>query len=148
MAAKGQSLAEKFSRWGVAIGNLKEHLGEMPHIAADLEEMERKLNEARVLESRQEDLRGQAREISAQLQKLAKEGEKLRSRLRSHLHAKFGSTSETLLKFGFRPRRIPRRRPAEKPASGAPPMPPQTASPGAQSKEAGSPAATTEGKAQ
>jgi hypothetical protein len=39
-------------------------------------------------------------------------GEKLRSRLRSHLQARFGPTSEALLKFGFRPRwrRSPARR--------------------------------------
>jgi hypothetical protein len=116
MAAKGQSHAEKFSRWGVAVTNLKENLDEMPHVAPDLAEMERMLNEARGLESRLEDLRGQSRELTAQLRELAKSGEKLRSRLGANLHAKFGFTSETLVKYGFRPRRIPRRRPAtEKP---------------------------------
>lgn len=117
MAAKGQSLAEKFSRWGVTASNLREHLEDMPHVAADLAEMDRMVSEARTLESRQEELRGQAREIGAQLKDLAKEGERLRSRLRAHLQAKFGATSESLLKFGFRPRRIPRRtRVAETPA--------------------------------
>ena len=109
MAAKGQSLAEKFSRWGVTASNLKEHLEEMPHVAADLGEMDRMVSEARTLESQQEAIRGQAREISSQLKELAKEGEKLRARLRSHLQAKFGPTSEALRKFGFAPRRIPRR---------------------------------------
>jgi hypothetical protein len=120
MAAKGQSLAGKFSRWGVTVSNLRDHLADMPHVTADVTEMDRMLTDARTLESRQEDLRGQAREVGAQLQELVKEGEKLRSRLRSHLQAKFGPTSETLLKFGFRPRRIPRRtRAVEKPASEA-----------------------------
>ncbi len=109
MAAKGQSLAEKFSRWGVTASNLREHLEEMPHVAPDLEEMEQKVSEARALESQQEELRGRAREVSGRLQELAKEGEKLRSRLRSHLQAKFGPVSEDLRKFGFSPRRIPRR---------------------------------------
>ena len=109
MAAKGQSLAEKFSRWGVTASNLKEHLEELPHVAADLAEMDGMVLEARTLESQQEALRGQAREISSQLRELAKEGEKLRARLRSHLQAKFGPTSEALRKFGFVPRRTPRR---------------------------------------
>lgn len=109
MAAKGQSLAEKFSRWGVTASNLREHLEEMPHVAADLAEMDQRVAEARELESRQEALRGQAREISGELKALAKEGEKLRSRLRAHLQAKYGPTSEALRKFGFAPRRTPRR---------------------------------------
>src|SRR5688500_17926621 len=109
MAAKGQSLAEKFSRWGVTASNLKEHLEEMPHVAADLAEMDRIVSEARTLESQQEALRVQAREISVDLEKLVKEREMLRARLRSNLQAKFGPTSEALRKFGFSPRRTPRR---------------------------------------
>ncbi|HEV2855811.1 MAG TPA: hypothetical protein VHC97_23690 [Thermoanaerobaculia bacterium] len=109
MAAKGQSLAGKLSRWGVTASNLREHLAEMPHVAPDLEAMDKVISEARTLESQLEGIRGQAREVGAQLQELAKDGEKLRSRLRAHLQAKFGPTSESLLKFGFRPRRTPRR---------------------------------------
>lgn len=129
MAAKGQSFAEKLSRWSVTVSNLREHLEEMPHVAPDLGEMDRMVSEARALENQQEALRGQAREVSARLQELAKEGEKLRSRLRSHLQAKFGPTSENLLKFGFSPRRIPRRartpQAPEKPApEGRPRRPP------------------------
>jgi hypothetical protein len=131
MAAKGDSSAEKFSRWGVTVVNVREHLEELPHVAPDLEEMERKLIRARELEGLQESLRGQAREITAELIKLAREGEKLRSRLRSHLVAKFGATSETMVKFGFRPLRPPRRiRVVEKPASQDPPATtPQTETP-------------------
>lgn len=116
MAAKGQSFAEKLSRWTVAASNLKEHLEEMPHVAPDLEAMDKVISEARTLESQLESLRGQAREVGAKLQEVSKDGEKLRSRLRSHLQAKFGPTSESLVKFGFRPRRTPSRaRTVEKP---------------------------------
>ena len=122
MAARGDSSAEKFSRWNVAAVNVREHLEEMPHVAPTLEEMELKLTQVRGLETQLEDLRGRTREITAQLKKLASEGEKVRSRLRSHLQAKFGPTSETMVKFGFRPRRFPRRvRVVEKPASQTPP---------------------------
>lgn len=118
MAAKGQSLAEKLSRWGVAASNLKEHLEEMPHVAPDVEAMDKVISEARTLESQLEGIRGQAREVGAKLQELTRDGEKLRSRLRAHLQAKFGPTSESLVKFGFRPRRTPRRtRVAETPGT-------------------------------
>jgi hypothetical protein len=127
MAAKGQSSAEKFSRWAVTASNLREHLEEMPHVAADLAEMEGKITEARALESQQEAIRGQAREVTAQLKELAKDGEKLRSRLRSHLQAKFGPTSESLVKFGFRPRQTPRRAPStQAPKTPVPPTQPPT----------------------
>lgn len=83
MAAKGQLSAEKFSRWGITASNLREHLEEMPHVAADLAEMDRLIAEAQALESQQEAIRGTAREVTAQLKELAKNGEKLRSRLRA-----------------------------------------------------------------
>jgi hypothetical protein len=111
MAARGQSFAEKFSRWGVAVATLKEHLEEMPHIAEDVAAMEKFLADARALEVRQEGLRGQAREINAELRRVTREGEKVRARLRAHLQAKYGATSESVAKFGFRPARFPRRRP-------------------------------------
>jgi len=60
MAAKGQSSAEKFSRWGITASNLREHLEEMPHVAADLAEMDRLIAEARALESQQEAIRGES----------------------------------------------------------------------------------------
>ena len=121
MAAKGQSSAEKFSRWAVTASNIREHLEEMPHVAPDLEAMDGMIAEARTLASQQEALRGQAREVGAQLRELSKNGEKLRSRLRAHLQAKFGPTSESLVKFGFRPRRTPRRLPSpEEPKTPAP----------------------------
>src|SRR6185295_16867440 len=103
MAAKGQSFAEKLSRWGVTASNLKEHLEEMSHVAPDLEAMDKVISQARTLESQLEGIRGQAREVGAQLQ------------------AKFGPTSESLVKFGFRPRRTPSRtRTEEKPGPDSP----------------------------
>jgi hypothetical protein len=84
--------------------------------------MEKFLTDARALEVRQEDLRGQAREINAELRRITREGERLRARLRAHLQAKFGATSESVAKFGFRPARVPRRRPvvvAEEPKTPA-----------------------------
>ena len=122
MAAKGKSYAEKWSRWGIAISNLKEHSGEMPYLTDDVTQLEQMLTQVRDLESKQEDLRGQAREINAKLRELTSAGEKLRSRLGANLNGKLGFTSEALVKFGFRPRRPARRtKTVEKPAPEPPP---------------------------
>jgi hypothetical protein len=122
MAAKGKSYAEMWSRWEIAISNLKEHAGDMPHLTDDVTQLDQTLTQVRALANKQEDLRGQAREINAKLRDLTKAGEKVRSRLGANLAGKFGFTSETLVKFGFRPRRIPRRtKTVEKPAPETPP---------------------------
>jgi hypothetical protein len=122
MAAKGRSYAEKWNRWGISISNLKEHASDMPHLTDDVTLLDQTLTQVRDLVSRQEDLRGQAREINAKLRDLTKAGEKVRSRLGANLNGKFGFTSETLVKFGFKPRRPPRRtKTVEKPAPEPPP---------------------------
>lgn len=115
MAAKGSAQSDKMSRWGVTINNLRENLDQFPHVVPDVEEMNGMLARGRELESRLEALRGEAREVGAELKELTKQGEKLRARLGAHLKAKYGFTSESLVRYGFRPLRIPRRRPAAKP---------------------------------
>lgn len=121
MAAKGQSKAEKFSRWEILLTNHKPEDEEALHAKADLTELGTKLTEVRGLESRQEDLRSQARELVSRIQVVAKEGEKIRGRLGAHLKGKYGFESEVLVKYGFRPRpTVIRRRAKEKPAAEAP----------------------------
>ena len=48
--------------------------------------------------------------INAQLRVLSKDGDGLRTRLGANLQGKFGFTSETLIRYGFEPRRFTRRR--------------------------------------
>lgn len=119
MAARGQSYAEKFSRWQVLITNGKPAVPDMPHVGEDLTALEAKLEEVRTLESRQEDLRSQAREIGKQIRGAARDGERIRGRLGATLKGKYGFDSETLVKYGFKPRpNVVRRRakPPEEPA--------------------------------
>ncbi len=113
MDAKGQSTSDRLGRWTVTVTNTKEHLDEVPYLADDLAAMEEKLAKARALESLQESLRSEAQATSKTLREVVSEGEKLRARLGAGLRAKYGFTSETLIKFGFRPRRIPRRKKQE-----------------------------------
>jgi hypothetical protein len=110
MAAKGHSYAEKFSRWELLATNAKaESVQEMPHIATDLASLEGLLTQARQVESQQEDLRSQARELNARLRDITRDGEILRRRLGANLNGKFGFTSETLVRYGFKPRKVSRR---------------------------------------
>jgi hypothetical protein len=115
MAAKGQSNAERLSRWELIITNAKPSLGEMPHLEDDVRSLESKLGEVRTLESRQEDLRSQAREVTARIRVVTREGEKVRTRLGASLKGKLGFGSETLVKYGIRPRPSVVRRRAKDP---------------------------------
>jgi hypothetical protein len=127
MAAKGQSYAEKFSRWEVLVTNGKPIVTDLPQMGADLTALEQMLEDVRSLESRQEDLRSQARDVTKQIKEAAQQGEKIRSRLGSTLKGKFGSDGEALVKYGFKPRQLSRRK--KTPAPETPP--PSSGSPGA-----------------
>lgn len=110
MAAKGNSFAERFARWHVVVDNLKQIPEGLEHVAADQQLLEQQLGEANALQTRLEDLRSQFRVATARIRKLAAEGDSNRSRIGANLQGKYGFTSETLLRYGFNPRRVPRRR--------------------------------------
>jgi hypothetical protein len=130
MAALGNSLAERISRWDTLISNAEPVIGELSHITAELATLKQMFEDARDLQHRQDDLRSQAREINTVLLGLALRGDRLRSRLGAALQSKYGFTSDMLRKFGFKPRRPPRRRPAETPeAPTAPPDAPKASAP-------------------
>jgi hypothetical protein len=80
MAAKGFALSDKANRWDILITNGKEHVPEVPHIGEDLNLLELKSAEARVLISRGDDLRAQAQENTKKLREVVQEGEKIRAR--------------------------------------------------------------------
>ena len=129
MAAKGHSSAEKLSRWEVLITNAKPALPDMPQLTEDLTALEQKLAEVRTLQSRQEDLRSQARAMRQQIATVSKDGERARSRLGASLKGKYGFENEALVKYGFKPRpQTLRRRGASKPKPETPAVPSQPAS--------------------
>jgi len=126
MAAKGFSFAERISRSSVLVTNLKEILPEVSHLANDISALDQSVQDARVLESRQDDLRSQSQENTKKRKALASQADKLRSRLAAGLQSKYGFGSETLVKFGLKPRRQPRRKAA---AKAVPPSPNPAPSP-------------------
>lgn len=115
MAAKGFSFAERLSRSSVMVSNAKASLQEVPYLTDDVATLEQLVTQGRVLESRQDELRSQFQENTKKMRTLAAQADQLRSRLAAGLQSKYGFTSETLLKFGVKLRRVPRRKPAEKP---------------------------------
>jgi hypothetical protein len=121
MAAKGQSYAEKHSRWQVLITNSKPGVPDMPYIETDVTALEQKLGDVRALESKQEDLRSQVRDLVKQIQTATREGEKIRNRLGATLKGKYGFQSDALVKYGFKPRPQNIRRPS-KPTTEPPPQ--------------------------
>jgi hypothetical protein len=132
MAAKGQSYAEKHSRWQVLITNAKPSVQDMPHIEPDVTALEQKLGDVRALESKQEDLRSQVRDLVKQIQVATRDGEKIRGRLGSTLRGKYGFESDALVKYGFKPRPQGTRRGPSKPKTEPPPpaSQPETKPPG------------------
>jgi hypothetical protein len=124
VAAKGQSYAEKFSRWEVLVTNGKPGVADMPQMGADLTALEQMLGEVRSLESRKEDLRSQAQDLAKQIKAATQEGEKIRGRLGSTLKGRFGSESDALVKYGFKPRQLARRKKTD--PSAPAPQPPGT----------------------
>jgi hypothetical protein len=129
MIATGQSFAERFARWDLLLSQLKQTQG-LTHLAEDQRRIEELLAEARTLEVEQEGLRGASRKITARLRVISKEGDTLRSRVGAKLQGEYGFRSEELIRFGFKPRQIPRRRKKEEPP------PPGTTPPQPSAKEA------------
>jgi hypothetical protein len=115
MAVRGNSSADRTTRWDVLVTNLKPELPAMPHVTDDLKTLEELLPRARALETYQEDLRSQARIASGQLKEILRDGDKVRTRLGSTLKGKFGFTDQTLSKYGFKPLPVRKRK------SGTPP---------------------------
>ena len=129
MAAKGHSNAEKLSRWEVLITNAKPSVQDMPYIESDVTALSQKLDDVRSLESKQEDLRSQVRDLVKQIQTATKDGEKIRNRLGATMKGKYGFQSDALVKYGFKPRPQSIRRGANKPTPEPPPAGPTESKP-------------------
>ncbi len=107
MAATGQTLVERISRWDTLITNLEPQLGDLAHLAPDVTRLKEILLRSRELEHLQDAMRSQSQDNTVIRIDLVNEGDRLRRRIGAGLQSKFGFGSETLLKFGFRPRRQP-----------------------------------------
>jgi hypothetical protein len=95
-------------------------LTEMPHLAPEHTELVSFLDDARSLNTRQNELTGQLRQTIRLRQEAEVRGQDLRSRVAAQLRGKLGFKNEQLLKFGVPPRRQRVRRSGEETPSPAP----------------------------
>jgi hypothetical protein len=87
------------------LGGRKRILAELPHLAADLEDLEAVNKEISVLLARQAQYIAKNREITKKLRSLAKKGDTVRGRIGAGLRWKYGFDGTDLIGFGFTPRR-------------------------------------------
>lgn len=108
---RSKTYAARFARWEVMVENLDPFAEGLEHVTLDHALLARKLVEARALQARVEDLRSQFRAATARMRKLAIAGDVTRGRIGAYLRGRYGHTSEALLRFGLKPKPVPRRRP-------------------------------------
>jgi hypothetical protein len=120
---KVQQFANRITNWEMFNSNLKPFLPELPFLQAISTEMETLIAAAKTLDSEQELTRGRLQEIIHQRQDLEKRGEDLRNRATSHLKGTFGFSSDSLVKFGVRPRKTGPRGPRKAKQPTATPAP-------------------------
>ena len=109
MDVKGNSSADRITRWELLINNLKPDVPQMSHLEEEFKALEGILPEARALATQQEDLRSQARDLGDRLKKMLRDGDHLRSRMGSVLKGKLGFSAAALAKYGFSPKPLVRR---------------------------------------
>jgi hypothetical protein len=108
MAVTGNSFSERFSRWQVLVNNLKEsQRPTTPNVAEQLAELDALLAEARAHQDRQAQFRAQSQDITKKLLEIARRGDRVRSRLGAFLQNEIGFTTEELIRYGLKPRRLP-----------------------------------------
>ena len=93
--------------------SLEPLLTELPHLTPEHTELVSFLDDARSLNTRQQELKGQLRQTIRLRQEAEVRGQDLRSRVAAQLRGKLGFKSEQLLKFGVPPRRKRARRSSE-----------------------------------
>jgi len=122
MAITGRSFAERVNRWQVLVHNLKESRAAGSDLDDELAAIGDLLAEARALQDRQAQLRSESQGITKRLGEIVGRGDRIRSRMGAVLQGKLGFTSEELIRYGFRPLRLPiRRRPRQAPPAGEQP---------------------------
>ena len=111
MAIKGRSKSERFSRWQVLVNNAKQSPARRRRGSAKrLAQLDELLARVRTLENRQAQLRSESQAITKEIAELGRQGDRIRSRMGAYLEALFGFTSNELVRYGFRPRKLPPRR--------------------------------------
>jgi hypothetical protein len=94
---------------------LQPHLADMPYLTDKATELEGLIAEAKGMDTRQQELRGNLQETVRQRQDLEKRGTSVRLHLAALLKGSLGFDNQTLLAFGVKPRRPRRKKKPEDP---------------------------------
>jgi hypothetical protein len=100
-----KSVAETAREWKTLLTNVRSHLPDMPHLAADLAELERLLASVESSVAEQTDLKGRIGLLARGRVVELEQGRELRRRLVAQLQGRFGAKSEALRGFGIKPRK-------------------------------------------
>jgi hypothetical protein len=113
-------LAKFISDWELLNTALQPHLADMPYLTERAKELETLIAQAKVMDVKQQDLRGALQETVRQRKELEKQGKTLKGRLAASLQSNLGFENQTLLSFGIKPRRPRRKKTAKEPTPPAP----------------------------
>jgi hypothetical protein len=103
------TLAKLIADWELLNTALQPHLTDMPYLKDKATELEGLIAEAKGMDARQQDLRGNLQETVRQRKDLEKQGKVVHLRVAAILRGNLGFDNQTLLGFGLKPRR-PRRK--------------------------------------
>ena len=117
------TLAKLIADWELLHTALQPHLTDMPYLRDKAAELEGLITEAKGMDTRQQELRGNLQETVRQRQELEKRGTSLHLHVAAMLRGSLGFNNQTLLGFGLKPRR-PRRK--KTPDATPPPEPAAT----------------------
>lgn len=128
----GKSFADYIRKWEMLNNGLKPMLPDLPHLAPEQAELEQLINEAKMLDDQQKQLRGKAQDTTKQRRAAQLKGFDLHERLAVQLKGKLGLRNQNLVGLGLRPRKTPKSRqskPPETPQPAPQPHVPGTPSP-------------------
>ncbi|HEY0510782.1 MAG TPA: hypothetical protein VGH73_02685, partial [Thermoanaerobaculia bacterium] len=99
------ALAKLIADWELLNTALQPHLTDMPYLKDMSTELQGLIAEAKGMDARQQDLRGNLQETVRQRKDLVKRGTSLHLRVSSMLRGNLGFENQTLLGFGIKARR-------------------------------------------
>jgi hypothetical protein len=113
------TLAKTIADWELLNTALQPHLTDMPYLKDMATQLAGLITDAKAMDTKQQDLRGNLQETVRQRQDLEKQGTSLHLRVAAILRGNLGFDNQTLVGFGLKPRR-PRRKKTPTPVTPAP----------------------------
>jgi hypothetical protein len=107
------TLAKTIADWELLYAAIQPHLTDMPYLKDKATQLQGFITEAKAMDTRQQELRGNLQETVRQRQELQKQGVRTHLEIATQLRGSLGLDNQTLLSFGLKPRRPRKKKPAE-----------------------------------